>query len=29
MEAVCVVAGCSVPALIALATFTPGNAVRA
>jgi hypothetical protein len=29
MQAACVVAGCSVPALIALATFTLGKAVRA
>jgi hypothetical protein len=29
MQAACVIAGCSVPALIALATFTLGRAVRA
>jgi hypothetical protein len=29
MQAACVVAGCSVPALIALATYTLGKAVRA
>jgi hypothetical protein len=29
MQAACIVAGCSVPALIALATYTLGKAVRA